>query len=104
MNKPELIDKLTLSLNRLPREIVALSFDAIIEKMTTALEENRRIEIRGFGVFSVVTRKSRIGRNPMSGDSVSVPERRTVHMKPGKAMRERVNGGAYEKAPFSKTI
>ena len=70
------------------KEIVQRTFDAIVE----TLVEEKRIELRNFGVFEVKTRASRIGRNPRTGDQVPVPERRVVTFRPGKRMKELVAG------------
>ena len=59
--------------------------------MTQALAEGQRIEIRGFGIFSLTRRPQRVGRNPKSGEQVVVPEKRVPHFKPGKELRERVD-------------
>jgi len=56
--------------------------------MGDALVRGHRIEIRGFGSFSISRRPPRTGRNPRSGESVQIPERRVPHFKPGKALRE----------------
>jgi nucleoid DNA-binding protein len=68
------------------RDIVQKTFDAIIE----TLVEERRIELRNFGVFEVRRRKARRARNPRTGGSVQVPEKFTVTFKPGKEMEARV--------------
>ena len=68
------------------KEIVQLTFDAIVE---TLLEE-KRIELRNFGVFEVKQRKARKARNPRTGDPVQVPPKNVVTFKPGKEMEERV--------------
>jgi integration host factor subunit beta len=59
--------------------------------MTDALIAGHRIEIRGFGTFSISERPPRVGRNPKSGEEVSVPAKRVPHFKPGKELRYRVN-------------
>ena len=64
---------------------------AILDAMGDALVKGHRIEIRGFGSFSVNRRSPRIGRNPRSGESVMIPEKRVPHFKPGKALREQVD-------------
>ena len=61
-----------------------------IAAMGDALVRGHRIEIRGFGSFSVTRRPPRVGRNPRSGESVQIPEKRVPHFKPGKALREAV--------------
>ena len=63
----------------------------ILDAMGDALVRGHRIEIRGFGSFTVNRRPPRIGRNPRSGESVQIPEKRVPHFKPGKALREAVD-------------
>jgi len=62
----------------------------ILDAMSDALVRGHRIEIRGFGSFSINRRPPRMGRNPRTGEQVPVPERRVPHFKPGKALREAV--------------
>jgi integration host factor subunit beta len=71
----------------------------ILESMNSALVRGHRIEIRGFGSFSVIYRASRMGRNPHSGAPVEIPAARVPHFKPGKALRETVDLPADEVAP-----
>jgi nucleoid DNA-binding protein len=68
------------------KEIVQLTFDAIVD----TLLEDRRIELRNFGVFEVKLRKARKARNPRTGEKVDVPPKNVVTFKPGKEMEERV--------------
>ncbi len=68
------------------KEVVQQVFDVIF----SALKEGKKIEIRNFGVFKVKKRKSRIGRNPKTGDVVPVPERNTVVFKPGLEMKKEI--------------
>ena len=68
-----------------------LAVTTLLEAMGTAIARGHRIEIRGFGVFSVKQQAPRMGRNPRNGDSVAVPERRVAHFRPGKELREKVN-------------
>ena len=91
MNKPDLIDKCTYRLGRLPRREVEVSCDAILELMKQSLEKGERIEVRGFGSFSLKKMKARMSRNPKTGKPVHLNERAKIHFKPGKEMRERVN-------------
>ena len=63
----------------------------ILDEMTEALVRGDRIEIRGFGSFSLNHRPPRVGRNPKSGEKVMVPEKRVPHFKAGKELRERVD-------------
>jgi integration host factor subunit beta len=62
--------------------------------MSEALARGHRIEIRGFGSFSINRRPPRLGRNPRSGEKVTIPEKLVPHFKPGKALREAVDGAA----------
>lgn len=70
---------------------VELAVNTIIDVLINAVATGERIEIRGFGGFSTIPRKARIGRNPKTGESVSLPSRHTVHFKPGLDLRNRVN-------------
>lgn len=91
MTKSELITRLA---NRFP-QLVAKDADyavkMILDEMTTSLVRGDRIEIRGFGSFSLNHRPARVGRNPKSGEKVMVPEKRVPHFKAGKELRERVD-------------
>jgi integration host factor subunit beta len=68
----------------------------VLDAMTQALASGQRIEIRGFGSFSLSERLPRIGRNPKSGEKVMVPGKRVPHFKPGKELRERVDSAFDE--------
>lgn len=70
---------------------VELAVKGLLDRMGRALVEGDRIEIRGFGSFSLHYRPSRIGRNPKTGDSVRVPDKHVPHFKPGRDLRERVD-------------
>ena len=78
-------------MNVLERPIVEASIKVILELMTDTLANKERIEIRGFGSFSIHTRKAGTSRNPKSGETIQVPERKIPHFKPGKELKERVN-------------
>jgi len=67
-----------------------VAVNVIIESMQNALGRGERIEIRGFGAFSLRERKGRTGRNPRTGEAVEIPTCYKVHFKPGKELRERV--------------
>mgnify|MGYP001446110221 CR=1 FL=1 len=89
MTKKEIVKTISdeIGLTQLKtKEIVQKTFDAIVE----TLVEERRIELRNFGVFEVKKRAARKGRNPRTGDKVYVPEKFVVTFKPGKEMEERV--------------
>ena len=90
INKKELIEIIANEQDQLPYKDIELSVKTIIESMIDSLKKGKRIEIRGFGSFSLRYRKSRIGRNPKSGESVNIGERYVPHFKPGKDLKERV--------------
>ncbi len=71
---------------------VELAVKGLLECMADALAHGERIEVRGFGSFSLHYRPARVGRNPKTGEAVGVPEKHVPHFKPGKELRERVDG------------
>ncbi len=73
---------------------VELSVKGLLEQMSSALASGERIEVRGFGSFSLRYRPPRTGRNPKTGDTVSLPAKYVPHFKPGKELRERVDSNA----------
>ena len=91
MNRSELVEQLAERFSQLTANDVELAVKAILDAMNDALVSGHRIEIRGFGSFSINRRAPRIGRNPRSGASVAIPEKRVPHFKPGKALREQVD-------------
>jgi integration host factor subunit beta len=97
MTKRDLIAKVQDLLKEYPRKDVAHGVEIVFESMVDALKKNERIEIRGFGNFTVRTREPRRGRNPMTGASVEVPPRRFPFFKVGKELKERVDDGAKAK-------
>ena len=92
MTKSDLILMLARRQTRLSFNDVDLAVRAILKYMTDELSNHKRIEMRGFGVFSIRYRPPRVGRNPKTGESVSLQEKHVLHFKPGKELRERVNG------------
>lgn len=91
MTKSEIIDILTRKQSHLSSKDVELSIKLLLESMSKTLSSGGRIEIRGFGSFSLHHRTARKGRNPKTGDQVSLPPKFVPHFKPGKELRERVN-------------
>jgi len=91
MTKSELIVALAGTQQHLASIDVEIGVRNILEQMTEALSNGDRIEIRGFGSFTLHYRKPRIGRNPKSGEAVALPGKHAPHFKPGKALRERVD-------------
>ncbi|MBX2880083.1 MAG: integration host factor subunit beta [Granulosicoccus sp.] len=94
MTKSDLIESLANNQSHLAPKDVELAVKSILEKMSQELASGERIEIRGFGSFSLHFRGARIGRNPKSGDAVALSGKHVPHFKPGKELRERVNNGA----------
>ena len=91
MTKSELIQRIAQTQSHLVERDVALAVNMVLEHMATCLAGGGRIEIRGFGSFSVRFRRARVGRNPRTGTPVSLPERYAPYFKPGKHLRERLN-------------
>ena len=91
MTKSELIEILSRRQAHLKADDVDLAVKSLLEMMGGALASGDRIEIRGFGSFSLHYRPPRLGRNPKTGDSVALPGKHVPHFKPGKELRERVN-------------
>ncbi len=92
MTKSELIEALAAQQSHLAYKDVELAVKEILEQMSQALASGDRIEIRGFGSFSLHYRPPRIGRNPKSGEPVALAGKHVPHFKPGKELRDRVNG------------
>ena len=90
MIKSEIIESLASRLPYLAFKDAKLAVKLILEHMTNALSSGKRIEIRGFGSFAMHYRPARVGRNPKSGEVVSVPEKFVLRFKSGKELRERV--------------
>ncbi len=91
MTKSELIERIARKQSQLVYRDVELAAKTIIEHMAECLAGGGRIEIRGFGSFSLRFRPGRVGRNPKTGAPVSLPAKYVPHFKPGKKLRERVN-------------
>ena len=90
MTKSELIEKIAVSQDQLPPRDVEQAVRMILERMANALVSKQRIEIRGFGSFSLHYREPRVGRNPKTGESVQLEGKFVPHFKPGKDLKERV--------------
>ena len=91
MTKSELIEQLAEKQDQLNQRDVEQAVRMLLEKMTHALVNNSRIEIRGFGSFCLHYRAPRIGRNPKTGDAVELAGKYVPYFKPGKDLRDRVN-------------
>lgn len=91
MTKSELIEYISEKQNQLPVKDVELAVKLLLDYMSDILAAGERIEIRGFGSFSLHYRAPRTGRNPKTGESVVLEGKYVPHFKPGKEMRDRVN-------------
>ena len=91
MIKSELIQKIAEENPHLYQRDVERIVGTIFDKIIDAMEEGHRVELRGFGAFSVKRREARQGRNPRTGDTVSVDEKYVPFFKTGKLLRERLN-------------
>ncbi|OUR85989.1 integration host factor subunit beta [Marinomonas sp. 42_23_T18] len=97
MTKSELIELLIDQQSHLPVQDVEQAIKSMLEHMSEVLADGERIEIRGFGSFSLHYRAPRVGRNPKTGESVELVAKYVPHFKPGKELRELVN------SPFIET-
>ena len=93
MTKSDLIARLAERFPQLVAKDADFAVKMILDAMSEALVKGDRIEIRGFGSFSLNYRPPRVGRNPKSGEKVDVPEKWVPHFKAGKELRERVDLG-----------
>jgi integration host factor subunit beta len=96
MTRSDLVEELAARFAQLTHRDAEFAVKTVLDAMSTALVKGHRIEIRGFGSFSINRRPPRVGRNPRSGESVQIPEKRVPHFKPGKALREAVDQGSSE--------
>lgn len=87
MLKKDLIDKVSSELS-MQKQDVGVAVDILLETMTEALVAERRIELRGFGSFSVRTRKPRSTKNPRTGKIMDIPNRKTLHFTMSKSLKE----------------
>jgi len=93
MIKSELVQQIAAQNPHLYQRDVENIVNAILGEITNAMAQGDRVELRGFGAFSVKVRPSRMGRNPRTGEPVSVGEKRAPFFRTGKELRERLNGG-----------
>ncbi len=93
LTKSELVAYITQDQPQLSEQDVELAVNTILERMSNALANGERIEIRSFGSMTLHYRPPRIGRNPKTGSKVQVPEKYVPHFKPGENLRKRVDEG-----------
>ena len=93
MTKSEVIERMVMKQAHLPAKDIELTVKHILSLMSESLASGERIEIRGFGSFSLHYRPARIGRNPKTGDPVALSGKHVPHFKPGKDLKLQVNNG-----------
>jgi integration host factor subunit beta len=91
MTKSELIQRLSAANPHLHNQDLERVVNTVLEEISEALTRGERVELRGFGAFSVRERDARLGRNPRTGEKVKVPAKRTPFFKMGKELKERLN-------------
>lgn len=91
MTRSELIALLASGQKQLDANDMEMAVQLLLDAMRDSLAKGHRVEIRGFGSFSVSQRASRLAHNPKTGEQVQVPEKRVLHFKAGKALREQLN-------------
>ena len=91
MTRSDLVAMLAERFSQLTQRDTEFAVKTILDAMSETLARGHRIEIRGFGSFSISRRPPRVGRNPRSGEQVVIPEKLVPHFKPGKALREAVD-------------
>ena len=92
MIKSQLVQRIAAANPHLYQHDVEMIVNAILDEITDALSRGDRVELRGFGAFSVKARDARVGRNPRTGESVAVQQKRVPFFKTGKLLRDRLNG------------
>ena len=95
MTKFELIERIAACQRELTTKDIELAVNTLLEDIAATLARGERVEVRGFGSFSLRYRAPRIGRNPKTGEPVGLPARHVPHFKPGKELRERVTAGRF---------
>jgi integration host factor subunit beta len=93
MLRSELVNRLQEEFQPMRSNEVEQAVDIVLDEVSQALAQGGRVELRGFGAFSVRKRDARTGRNPRTGDTVKVSAKRVPFFKPGKELRLKVNGG-----------
>ncbi len=96
MTRSDLVELLAERFGQLTHRDAEAAVKTILDTMSDALTRGHRIEVRGFGSFSINRRAPRLGRNPRTGESVQIPERRVPHFKPGKALRETIGAQSVD--------
>ena len=96
MTKSDLIDKIATQRRGWTAKDIEAAVSTMLAHVAETLANGDRVEVRGFGSFSLHFRKARVGRNPKTGETVTLDSKYVPHFKPGKELRERVNLGLIE--------
>ncbi len=104
LTKSELIEQLVSKQTELTAKDVELAVKTMIEQMSQTLEQGGRIEIRGFGSFSLHYREPRVGRNPKTGESVRLDSKHVPYFKPGKELKERVDASKHQGSTAARIV
>lgn len=94
MTKSELIERIAATQRTFTAKDAEAAVNALLEHMAESLMDGERVEVRGFGSFSLHYRRPRTGRNPKTGESIELAAKHVPHFRPGKELRERVNAAA----------
>ena len=103
MTRSDLVAQLAERFAQLTQRDTEFAVKTVLDAMTDALAKGHRIEIRGFGSFSITRRPPRVGRNPRSGEQVTIPEKLVPHFKPGKDLREAVDAAIPADPPAPRS-
>lgn len=98
MTRSDLVTLLANRFGQLTHRDAEFAVKTMLDAMSDALGKGHRIEIRGFGSFAISHRPPRVGRNPRSGEPLTIPEKLVPHFKPGKALREAVDQPSADRA------
>lgn len=93
MTKMDLVERIAKNCGITKKE-AEIAVNTFFESISEALDRGERVELRGFGVFKMREKRARMGRNPRTGERVQVPPKRVPCFKPGKELKEAINGGA----------
>ena len=93
MTKAELIESVASKVD-LPRATAERAVNTMFDEMVAALKQGDKVNISGFGTFSISTRKARTGRNPKTGESIEIAASRAAKFKPGKTLKDEINEGS----------
>ena len=98
-SKADIVEHIANSVDGLTKKAAGEAFEAVIESISKSLKKGERVQVPGFGSFAVSKRGARKGRNPKTGEKVMVPPKRIPYFKPGKDLKDSINGPAVPAEP-----